>query len=118
MPVENFNNDWSMLPENEAKIEVVVEDEIFEFRPDNAELYTHVGRLAMYNCIYYQPDEETAMYVFQEQEGFMELASLMTTHGFPIFFNMREVEPYVKRAYENMIMRHFLEGLPDGMDEE
>jgi hypothetical protein len=116
--VENFEDNWNMLPENEPAIEVEIGEDSYEFRPENAELYTHVGRLAMYNCIFYQPDEDTAMYVFAEQEGFIELATLMANYGFPVFFNMREVEPYIKRAYENMLMRQVFEGIPDGMDEE
>lgn len=116
--MEHSNDGWNMLPENEARLDIEVGEEIYQLRPDNTEVYTHVGRLALYDCIYHALDDEDAvMYIFREQEGFVELATILVSSGFPVFFNQREVEPYVRRAYERRIIDEVMGGIPDGMDD-
>lgn len=107
-----------MLPEKEAKINIEVGDDVYELRPDNTEVYTHIGRLALYDCIYHEVDEEdAALYIFREQPGFVEVATVLLSNGFPAFFNQREVEPWLRESYEKKIIGEVLDSIPDGLDE-
>jgi len=112
-------NDWNLHPEEEAIIEISVGGEVFDLEPHNTELYQHIGKLAMYDCVYHESDEEDkAMYIFKEQGVFEELAENMIEMGFPCYIAMREVHEDIRKHYENMLIRMMWDSVPDELKGE
>lgn len=117
--MEEYNEDWNLLPDEEVAIDLIIGNKHFEFMPHNTELFRHIGRLAIYDCVYHESDtEDYALYIFHDQPLFEELAETLTENGFPVYMNMREVSKEVKDNYLNMLLKQMWEGIPPEYFEE
>jgi hypothetical protein len=91
-------------------------DEVYRVGPDEAELRTYCGDLAMYDHAYLilpgsfaddrevvtdeaeQEAENVVTHIFRGELMFDTLARFMTANYFPLYLNLREVEDILRQA--------------------
>lgn len=81
-------------------------DEIFELRPRNTDVYRFIARYAIYNHIYHTPDdeEETFVYLFEFKEKIHELADLLISKEYPTHLNIPEPLVSDKKILEEVLL--------------
>lgn len=92
--------------EEEAKLNLYLGDgREFEMTPDNATLFTFIGRLAMYDHVFLETgepkDDDTMIgtYVFNQAEAYPQLSSFMVEYDYPMILNRRDVPQCDQDAY-------------------
>lgn len=72
---------------------------------DNTTLFTHIGRLALYDHVFIVLDEEEnrGSYIFQINPAFEGIADFMIANEYPMHLNLREVADCDLEAYDGMI---------------
>ena len=86
------------MSEREPAINLSIGSQEFELRRDNAELYTYMARLAMFNHIFVEEKEEKGVhhgtFIPQEligDEAFTQIAATMVQYDYPARINQRAV---------------------------
>lgn len=103
----------------------------FEMRPDNATLYTFLGKTALggmefnnesVNHVFLVTGEEenetvTGTYIFATAEVYADLAGFMVENDYPMVLNRRDVPECDMNAYYRMIDQHVAaEDIPDTLE--
>lgn len=106
-------------PENEPVVNLVVNGESeYELNRLNTTLFTFMGRLAVYNHIFYHDihEEENPenFYIFSYQQGYPEIVRYMAENDFTMVLNQTEVSVTDQEAY----MRSVTRGMGDTIPEE
>lgn len=78
------------MSEHDPSMRLSIGSKEFLATPSNAHLYTHIGRLAMYDHLFLIEDTEgeelTGMFVFKQlhvqEEAFTEIGNFMANNGF------------------------------------
>lgn len=107
---------WKYNPsdENEPKAHIQVGEHEFEINRGNTRLYTHLGKLALYDHVHYN-DSETAFYVFNFVNGYDELASFVAGNDFTMYLNQTDVPQCDIDAYDRAISATMkdIDGVPE-----
>lgn len=91
--------------------------------PENTILFTHLGRLAMYDHVFVTTTQEQetsrGIYVFAEfmRQTFTGMQEFMLENGYPAFVNKREVPDCDLDAFEQILEKHSAE-MPDTFPED
>lgn len=89
--------------ENEPYVELhIPNEEVFLATRQTARLYTHLGKLALYDHVYCN-DNERSFYVFSFVNGFEELAQHMAENQYPLYLNQTEISDTDIEAYDRAI---------------
>lgn len=96
----------------EALMRVTIGDEEYEIGPDQASLFTFLGKRAMYDHVFLQLNQDddgtaTGAYVFSSLRPAMyeEMRDYMMDYDFPLHLNLREVAECDIAAYDDMVDR-------------
>lgn len=96
----------------EGLMHVTIGDEEHEIGPDQASLFTFLGKRAMYDHVFVQLNLEddgtaTGAYVFASLRPTMyeEMRDFMMDYDFPLHLNLREVAECDIAAYDDMVDR-------------
>ena len=83
--------------------------EVFEATRERAQLFKHLGQLALYDHIfcYDVQDNEVrqSFYIFKDVEGYDELEQYMLDNAYPMHLNLLEVQRNDQEAYERHALR-------------
>lgn len=94
-------------------------DRSFDATPLNTTLFTHLGRLAMWDHVFMQTGEEDEMmvgsYVFRSADVFDELAAFIAENNYPMVLNKIEVSECDQVAFDRMLAQNSgdLDTIPD-----
>lgn len=84
----------------------------------NSALFTHIGKLAMYDHVFVQKDmdDETMFgsYLFRHNPSFGHIASWMVENDLPMHLNFTEVAETDMDAFNQSIAHEAEEPIPDG----
>lgn len=90
--------------------------ETFEARRDTAELWTFLGRAAIYNHVYcfetIDNEVQQSFYIFDFVDGYEELVAYMLANEYPMHLFQREPLRSDIEAYERAALRD-LDNTPD-----
>jgi len=89
----------------------------FEATRDNTILFTFMGRLALYNHVFFIRDEEKGQgsYLFNLHPSFNEVSEYMLENNYPAHINMREVAQCDVDAFSSMIHKDAVSELENGV---
>lgn len=111
------------VPEGIPKLNLMLGSEEFESTPFNTTLFTHLGRLAMYDHIFFQSEEQddeekvmTGSYLFRQHPSFPKIANFMARNNFPMVLNKVEAADCDVAAFDRMIAQNM--GDTDTIPEE
>lgn len=94
-------------PEEEPYANLDINEGQGEFRADRftTRLYTHLGRLALYDHIYCN-DNETSFYIWKAfSGGYDQMATFMVEHDFPMYLNQTEISSMDIEAFDRTMKR-------------
>lgn len=105
-------------PEDEPVVNLTVNGESqYELNRLNTTLHTFLGRLAVFNHVYYhdihEEEVQESFYIFQDQPGYPEIAQYMVDNGFTMVLNQSEVSVTDQEAYMRAAMRDLGDTLPE-----
>lgn len=90
-------------PENEPQAKIIIPQGEKILTRQNSSLFTFMGRLSLYDHIYYcdikEQEIEEAFYIFSFVKGFRKLAKYMMANSFTAHLNMTEVSSTDVGAY-------------------
>ena len=77
----------------------------FEAKPDNTVLFTFMGKLALYDHVFFIRDEEKGQgsYLFNLHSSYEEVKGYMLENGYPAHINMQEVAECDMNAFDHML---------------
>lgn len=84
-------------------------DTEYELTPENSALYVFLGRLACYSHVFMETartdDQKRRIgnYIFSNHSVFNEIANFMSSRGYPMHVNLREVEQCDIDAFDSFI---------------
>jgi hypothetical protein len=115
---ERLDYDPSELPHMKLTLG---EDREFNSTPENTTLFTHLGRLAMYDHIFLQTGSEDndiilGTYVFNTHSSFEGMADFMMDNHYPMILNKLEAADCDVQAFNRMIEQQagdLEQGVPD-----
>lgn len=98
------------MNEGEPKFIVEFGDGEYEATPDNTSLFTHIGRLACYNHVFFQTDttEDGTMrgtYLFCQNPAFESVAEFMMANDYPCHLNLHYAAESDISAFNKMVER-------------
>lgn len=86
---------------------------------DNTSLFTHMGRLALYDHVFFQRGEDSGTYLFNVAEPYTTIMTHMLENNFPAHINLQEVAECDRVAFDKMIHKEAahdfeeVDGVPD-----
>ncbi len=92
------------------------EGERIEATTDNTRLYTHLGRLSLYDHCYIDVDGERVAYIWSHLDGYEQLAALALTNECESHLFLRKVSKGDQEVYEKHALSD-LESRPDWLPE-
>lgn len=91
--------------EPEPVINIEIEDDVWEFKPHNTELFKYLGKFAIYDHIYHHDeDREESMYLFSDCEEFDAIINAMIELQFPFHLYIQVPEETVIKTYTDMMI--------------
>lgn len=89
--------------------------EMVRMTRSNSSIYTFMGRLAVYDHVYYagETEEDRSFYVFSFVGGYRELLKHMKKNKYPAHTNMTEVSRSDIEAYERAALADLGDTIPD-----
>lgn len=82
----------------------------FEATPDNTSLFQFMGRLACYNHVFMQTNEEdeepTGTYVFNQHPVYPQMIEYMIANDYPMHLNLRQVAECDVNAFNQMVQQY------------
>lgn len=106
-------------PESEpfANINLPNGDKV-EMTRQNSSIFTFMGRLAVYNHVYYsgETEEDRPFYVFSFVGGYKDLFKHMKKNHYPAHLNLDEVSSTDIEAYERAALSDLGDTIPDGWE--
>lgn len=91
----------------------------FEATRDNTVMFRHMGRLAMYDHVFFIRDAEKGQgtYLFSHHPSYPQLADWLMDNDFPAHINLRQVAQCDIDAFDSMISKdanlELENGVPD-----
>lgn len=94
----------------------------FTATPKNTSLFTFMGNLASRSHVFLMTSEDekvmTGSYIFADSPVFDQMFDFMTTQGYPLHLNLREVPQCDEDAYQRYVdQRVASEEIPDYLPE-
>jgi len=102
--------------ENEPRAHLNIPGGEKEIHRGNARLYTHLGRLAIYDHAFISGDDyNSGFYIFNFVGGYDELKAFMLRNDFPAYLNQTEVAQGDIDAYDRIIQKDMgdFDGVPE-----
>ena len=103
--------------EEEPRIELKINGEsAYELNRLNSTLYSFLGRLAVYNHVFYhgtEDEDSDKFYIFEYQKSFAPIAQYMAENDYPMILNQPEVSVTDQEAYMRSATRDLGNGLPE-----
>ena len=84
---------------------------------ETARLYTHLGRLAMFDHVFcFSQEAGSGFYIFNFVNGYDTLKEYMLDNNYPAYLNQTEVSNTDVEAYERAVLRD-IDSTPDWLPE-
>lgn len=93
--------------------EVTINGERHEARRDNASLFRHLGRHAIFDHVFLQTSENTGAYIFNHINGYEELSEFMMRNGYPMHVNLPEASQLDQDAYMRFATQDMADTFPE-----
>lgn len=92
----------------------------FEATRDNTILYKHMGRLAMYDHVFFirEPEAGRGTYLFSMHPNFDAVAEFLIEKQYPAHLNLREAAQCDMDAFDAMVHKDATLELADGVPED
>lgn len=91
--------------ENEPRVNLRLQGNETLGHRGNLRLYTFLGKLAVYDHVFYTGQEDNSCYIFSFVEGYEELRDHMLEENYPAYLNQTEVAQVDLDAYDRIIQR-------------
>lgn len=109
-------------PNEEPFIRLNVGDKSYELTRDNTTLHTFLGKLAVFNHLFYSDEHNQevreAFYLFSDIEVFPQLEEYVRENDYPAVINQTEVSSVDQDAYIRQATRDFGDHVPEEWLEE
>lgn len=106
--------------EQEPSMKIGFPDGEFDATRENTSLFTFMGKLALYNHVFFVKDEEEGIgsFLFSLHPSYKEISDYMVEHQYPSHINLQEVAECDMDAYEDMIHEYTAPDLEGGVPDE
>lgn len=91
----------------------------FEATRDNTVLFKHMGRLAIYDHVFFIREESgMGTYLFSHHPNFEHVSEWLIENEYPVHLNLRRVAECDKEAFENALHREATLELESGIPDD